>query len=104
MAQVAILVGEGGTTPTSTTTSTSTSTTTIPPLATPTPAPVFAPVATVSPTVPTPEQLYSAKEIGTIGTVTATANLYDTRLDGVGCGPNGCMASLTRVSKVRTDL
>ncbi|CAM9345379.1 unnamed protein product [Hapterophycus canaliculatus] len=64
-----------------------------------TPAPVFAPVATPNPTpvVPTPEQLYSAKEIGTVGTVTTSATFFDQRLtaDG-GCDPSGCVAAFTR--------
>lgn len=74
------------------------------PAVTTTPAPVFAPVATPGPssTVPTPEQLYAAKEIGEVGTVTATAALYDPALlaDG-GCDPAGCTADLTRVRRPR---
>lgn len=65
-----------------------------------TPAPVFAPVGTPSPTpvAKTPEQLFSAKEIGTIGTVTVTADLFDPRsADDNGCDPSGCTADLTRV-------
>eukprot|EP00752_Nemacystus_decipiens_P014962 g13321.t1 len=70
------------------------------PTATTTPAPAFAPVATPVPTsaVPTPEQLYAAKEVEDIGgTVTATAALYDPNVlaDG-GCDPAGCTAELTR--------
>eukprot|EP00752_Nemacystus_decipiens_P014960 g13319.t1 len=67
------------------------------PTITPTPPPIVAPVATPTPTVATPEQLFSAKEIGTIGTVTVTADLFDTNLaaDG-GCDPAGCTAALTR--------
>lgn len=37
-------------------------------------------------------------EAGQLGTVTATADLYDLRLgDTVGCDPEGCTAALTRV-------
>ena len=37
-------------------------------------------------------------EAGELGTVTATADLYDLRLgDTVGCNPGGCTAALTRV-------
>lgn len=37
-------------------------------------------------------------EAGKLGTVTATAELYDSRLgDTVGCDPGGCTAALTRV-------
>lgn len=65
-----------------------------------TPAPVFAPVGTPAPTPEpqTPEQLFSAKEIGTIGTVTVTADLFDSRTaEENGCDPSGCTAALTRV-------
>ncbi|CAM9918634.1 unnamed protein product, partial [Ectocarpus sp. 8 AP-2014] len=64
-----------------------------------TPAPVFAPVATPSPTptVPTPEQLFAAKEIDEIGAVTTTATLFDpSLLADDGCDPSGCTADLTR--------
>ncbi|CAM9160508.1 unnamed protein product [Ectocarpus sp. 4 AP-2014] len=64
-----------------------------------TPAPVFAPVATPSPTptVPTPEQLFAAKEIDEIGAVTTTATLFDpSLLADNGCDPSGCTAGLTR--------
>ncbi|CAM9842773.1 unnamed protein product, partial [Ectocarpus sp. 8 AP-2014] len=63
-----------------------------------TPAPVFAPVATATPTVATPEQLWSAKEIGTQDTtVTTTADLFDPALaTDNGCDPAGCTAALTR--------
>lgn len=77
----------------------------LPPTATTTPAPVFAPVATPAPTavVPTPEQLYSAKDVEDIGgTVTATAALYDPNLEADGgCDPAGCTAELTRVRRNR---
>ncbi|CAM9160433.1 unnamed protein product [Ectocarpus sp. 4 AP-2014] len=65
---------------------------------TPTPAPVFAPVATPTPTVATPEQLFSAKEIGTQDTtVTTTAGLFDPDLAvDNGCDPAGCTGALTR--------
>ncbi|CAM9582225.1 unnamed protein product [Ectocarpus fasciculatus] len=61
-------------------------------------APVLAPVATPSPTVATPEQLWSAQEIGTQDTtVTTTANLFDPDLSiDSGCDPAGCTAALTR--------
>ena len=37
-------------------------------------------------------------EAGTLGTVTATADLYDLRLGNEnGCDPDGCTAALTRV-------
>lgn len=37
-------------------------------------------------------------EAGELGTVTATADLYDERLgDTIGCDPVGCTAALTRV-------
>lgn len=65
-----------------------------------TPAPVFAPVGTPGPTpeAQTPEQLFSAKEIGTIGTVTVTADLFDPNtVENNGCDPSGCTAALTRV-------
>ncbi|CAM9622988.1 unnamed protein product [Ectocarpus sp. 6 AP-2014] len=63
-----------------------------------TPAPVFAPVATATPTVATPEQLWSAKEIETQDTtVTTTADLFDPALaTDNGCDPAGCTAALTR--------
>ncbi|CAN0303751.1 unnamed protein product, partial [Ectocarpus sp. 12 AP-2014] len=63
-----------------------------------TPAPVFAPVATPTPTVATPEQLFSAKEIGTQDTtVTTTAYLFDPDLAvDNGCDPAGCTGALTR--------
>lgn len=39
-------------------------------------------------------------EAGTLGTVTASAVLYDPRLgDSNGCDPDGCTAALTRVRK-----
>ena len=67
-----------------------------------TPSPVVAPIATSAPTVATPEQLFSAREIGTIGSVTATADLFDPNLaDAGGCDPAGCTAALTRVRLLR---
>lgn len=72
-----------------------------------TPAPVYAPVATPTPTpvVPTPEQLYSAKEVGTVGTVTTSATLFDPSLsEDDGCDPSGCTAALTRVSLLFVSL
>ncbi len=45
--------------------------------------------------------LYGAEDIeaGTLGTVTATAALYDPSLGSAnGCDPDGCTAALTRVS------
>ena len=37
-------------------------------------------------------------EAGTLGTVTTTADLYDTHLSNEnGCDPDGCTAALTRV-------
>lgn len=37
-------------------------------------------------------------EAGTLGTVTATADLYDARLSNDdGCDPDGCTADMTRV-------
>lgn len=37
-------------------------------------------------------------EAGTLGTVTATADLYDARQSSEGgCDPDGCTAALTRV-------
>lgn len=75
------------------------------PTATTTPAPAFAPVATPAPVlaVPTPEQLYSAKDVEDFGgTVTATAELYDPRTSAEnGCDPAGCTADLTRVRDER---
>ncbi|CAM9252749.1 unnamed protein product [Ectocarpus sp. 12 AP-2014] len=63
-----------------------------------TPAPVFAPVATPTPTVATPEQLFSAKEIGTQDTtVTTTAYLFDPDLAvDNGCDSAGRTGALTR--------
>lgn len=56
-----------------------------------TPAPVVAPVATPGPT--------AAVEVGDIGSVTATADLFDPSLPAEnGCDPSGCTAALTRVS------
>eukprot|EP00903_Cladosiphon_okamuranus_P018634 g17151.t1 len=73
------------------------------PTATTAPAPVFAPVATPAPVlaVPTPEQLYAAKDVEDIGgTVTATAELYDPRTyEDNGCDPAGCTADLTRTGQ-----
>lgn len=64
-----------------------------------TPAPIFAPVATATPTAATPEQLWSAKVIGTQDTmVTTSADLFDPSLaTDNGCDPAGCTAALTRV-------
>ncbi|CAM9225071.1 unnamed protein product [Ectocarpus fasciculatus] len=61
-------------------------------------APVLAPIATPTPTVATPEQLWSAQEIGTQDTtVTTTADLFDPDLSiDNGCDPAGCTAALTR--------
>ena len=40
-------------------------------------------------------------EAGTLGTVTATAALYDPRLGSAnGCDPDGCTSALTRVRRV----
>ncbi|CAM9688722.1 unnamed protein product [Scytosiphon promiscuus] len=62
-----------------------------------TPSPVFAPVATPTPVVPTPEQLYAAQEIGAVGTVTTSATFFDPSLsEDDGCDPSGCTAALTR--------
>eukprot|EP00752_Nemacystus_decipiens_P007213 g6456.t1 len=64
-----------------------------------TPAPVVAPVATTAPTatVPSPTQVIPAVEVGTIGSVTATADLFDPNLVADnGCDPSGCTAALTR--------
>lgn len=69
--------------------------------ATTTPAPVVAPVATPAPipTAPTPDQVNTPVEVGTIGTVTTTAALFDPNLlADNGCDPSGCTAALTRVS------
>ncbi|CAM9109787.1 unnamed protein product, partial [Hapterophycus canaliculatus] len=42
----------------------------------------------------------AAVEAGTVGAVTATAAIYDTRLAAAnGCDPAGCSAALTRVSR-----
>lgn len=39
-----------------------------------------------------------AVEAGEVGTVTATSDVYDTRLAAAnGCDPEGCTAALTRV-------
>eukprot|EP00903_Cladosiphon_okamuranus_P018636 g17153.t1 len=63
---------------------------------TPPPSPTT-PIVTPTPTVATPEQLYSAKEVGTIGTVTVAADLFDPKLYAAnGCDPDGCTAALTR--------
>ncbi|CBJ33863.1 hypothetical protein Esi_0657_0002 [Ectocarpus siliculosus] len=43
-------------------------------------------------------------EAGELGTVTATADLYDDRLgDTVGCDPDGCTAALTRDGDMSED-
>ncbi len=47
---------------------------------------------------PTAEQQSSVEEVGAIGTVAVTADLFDSRsADDNGCDPSGCKADLTRV-------